>query len=139
MFPARCFRRSSVLLTSCSKDRAIKEFAEYLFLRRLVFRDWLAHPGDIHKMLHPNVFACNVATPGAAPEAGGHWHSVCKRTGVAPNLRLPHHDPAYWSNQCQLMNVSFIERVDTTGMPLPPHFEYLLNHIQSGLESRISE
>src|SRR6185312_12558740 len=91
---------------------AVVEPSENLLLAGPVFGDGPADPSGVHEVLNPNVFADNVAAPGAAAEARRHRHAVCERASVAANLRLADHDPADRRHKRKLINVFVIKRID---------------------------
>src|SRR5207247_1400124 len=104
---------------------AIEEVAENLLLGGPFFGNLLTHPSDIHIVLHADVLARDVATPGTTAEARRHWHSVVERSRIPTNLRLAHHDAANRRHQREAMNVLFIERVDPAGVSFAADFQDL--------------
>src|ERR1051326_6256686 len=66
----------SIIARTRLENFAVVVLAENFLLGRLVFRNGAAHPRRVHIVLGGDVFADDVAAPGAATQAGGHWHAV---------------------------------------------------------------
>src|SRR6266542_6748773 len=114
-----------VVFRGGSEDFRVVELTEQLLLRRAVFRDWTADPGDVHVVLPRDVLVRDVAAPDPAPHARRHRHAVRKGAGVRARLHLPHHYPADRRGQCQTMDVVIVKRVDAAGVSLAAGLENL--------------
>src|SRR5882724_2593898 len=102
----------------CLEDLAVVKLAEQFLLRRPIFRNRPAHPGDVHVVLKGDVVVRDVAAPHAAAHARRHRHAVGEGARVRTGLHLPDHDAAHRCGERELVDVIVAVRVDAARMTL---------------------